>query len=91
MYDREFRESQEAKDIFLKVCDLAIDCNLCMTELGTLLRKLGKFMIAFNKPEDTQIITKLFDVFEKTKTLNLDEDEKAMIPTSFNGICQIYH
>lgn len=52
VYDRQFRESQEAKDMFLKVCDLAVDCNMCMTELGTLLRKLGKFMVAFNKPTD---------------------------------------
>jgi hypothetical protein len=38
--------------MFLKVCDLAVDCNMCVTELGTLLRKLGKFMIAFKSPKD---------------------------------------
>lgn len=53
IYDKEFRESQEVKDLFIKVCDLAVDCNMCMTELGTLLRKLGKYLVALNKPSDT--------------------------------------
>jgi hypothetical protein len=52
VYDREFRESFEAKEIFIKVCDIAVDCNMAMTELGTLLRKLGKYLVAFNKPQD---------------------------------------
>ena len=77
--------------MFLKVCDLAIDCNMCMTELGTLLRKLGKFTIAFNKPNDAMITQKIFSIFERTKTMNMDEDDRALIPHSFKGLCQIYH
>ena len=77
--------------MFLKVCDLAVDCNMCMTELGTLLRKLGKFCIAFNKPQDSELTSKIVCIFERTKTMNMDEDDRAMIPHTFKGLCQIYH
>lgn len=77
--------------MFLKVCDLAVNCNMCMTELGTLLRKLGKFMIAFNKPQDAQITCKIFEILDRTKTINMDEEDRALIPHAFKGLCQIYH
>jgi hypothetical protein len=76
--------------MFLKVCDLAVDCNMCLTELGTLLRKLGKFMVAFNRPHDQSIVQRVVNVFERTKNLNMDSEERALIPSTFEGLCQIY-
>ena len=69
--------------MFMKVCDLAVDCKMCMTELGTLLRKLGKFMIAFNKPSDAQLTAKVLEVLNRTKSFNADDEERALIPTAF--------
>ena len=30
-------------------------------------------------------------MLDRTKTMNLDEEERAMIPSTFKGLCQIYH
>ena len=67
----------------MNMCDLAIDSNMCLNELETLLHKLGKFLMVYNKPKDAKILRKLFEVIDKAKSENLDIDEKSMIPCSF--------
>jgi hypothetical protein len=31
------------------------------------------------------------NVFERTKNLNMDSEERSVIPSTIEGLCQIYH
>lgn len=87
VFSDEFNNSKEAVDIFLNICDLAVDCNMGVSELEVLLRKLGKFLIAFNRPRDQKILGKIYKVIEKAISEPLEIDEKSNIPCMFYGIC----
>jgi hypothetical protein len=63
---------------------------MCLSELEMLLKKFGKFLIAFDKPRDSEILKRLFKVINKAQSESLDIEEKSMIPCTFEGICQTY-
>lgn len=58
-----------------------------VSELEVLIRKLGKFLIAFNRPRDKKILQKINLVIEKAISEPLDTEEKCNIPCMFYGIC----
>jgi len=51
----DFSQTEEAVDLFLRLCDLTADCDMCLVDLSKVLKKLGKFLVAFNRPFDTRI------------------------------------
>ena len=52
VFPPEFSHTQEAIDLFIHVCDYTAECELCLVDLAVVLKKLTKFIIAFNRPND---------------------------------------
>ena len=90
VFNNEFAQSDEALDMFLKLCDLASDQDMCLVDLGIVLKKLGKFITKFNRPKDPQILKKICRLITDAKQATFDDDARAMLPHTFQGICQIY-
>jgi len=56
VYSPDFSKSDEAFDMFIKLLDNASDQDMCLVDLGIVLKKLGKFLKNFNRPQDKQIL-----------------------------------
>lgn len=76
--------------MFEKLCGLAEDCDATLVNLGIVLKKLGKFIVAFDKPNDAEFLNNLWKLINKAKDSLFDEEIRAMLPTCFEAICQIY-
>ena len=52
IYSKEFAQSEETAEMFEKISSLAEDCDASLVNLGVVLKKLGKIIIAIDKPHD---------------------------------------
>ena len=87
VFNQEFIQSEEAATMFEKLCGLAEDCDATLVNLGIVLKKLGKFVIAFDKPHDVDFSRNLWKLINKAKDSLFDEEIRAMLPTCFEAIC----
>jgi hypothetical protein len=82
----DYRKSQDALNLFMKLCDHAADTAINQLELILVLKLMTKFLMAFNQPECQQILIRLKTLLENGKQATFDDDVRAMLPKSFQGI-----
>lgn len=85
-----FSKTQEAVDLFIHVCDYTAECELCLVDLAVVLKKLTKFIIAFNRPNDQHLLKRILKLIEKAKKQTLDDDVRGMVAATFRGITKVY-
>jgi len=52
VYDEEFVAQDETMEVFAKLCDLTVESTMCLVDLAVVLKKLGKYIVTFNRPHD---------------------------------------
>lgn len=90
IYTREFSQSEEAAAMFEKLSNLAEDCDASLVNLGVVLKKLGKIIIAIDKPNDSEFSRNLWRIINKAQDYLFDEEIRAMLPACFEAICKIF-
>ena len=78
--------------MFLSLLDLSTDYDMgTLIDLPMVLKKLGKLMVTIDLPDDVNIQKKLSQLLTKALQNNFDEEIKAMLPFTFEGLCYLYH
>ena len=90
IFTRDFAQSEEVSALFEKLSGLAEDCDASLINLGVILKKLGKIIIAIDKPHDQTFQKNLWRILNKADDYLHEEEIKAMLPTAFEAICKIY-
>ena len=90
VFNQEFIKSDEAAATFEKLCSLAEGCDTNNVNLGVVLKKLGKLIIAFDKPNDRDFLSNISKLIIKARDSSFDEEIRAILPTCFEAICLSY-
>lgn len=85
-----FGKSDRAVRMFYKFCDLANKCDMCLVDMARVLKKIGKFIVAFNRPLDQVLLEKVRTLLEKGMSASFDDEVRAMVPYSFEALCYVY-
>lgn len=90
VFSYQFVSSQEAIEIFCKFCDLTLKNEMCGIDLAIVLKKLGKIIVTLDRPQDPQVVTKIENLVTMGMRSNQDEEIRAMVPCTFEGIVYLY-
>ena len=90
VFSYDFVTSIEAVDIFCEFCDLTDKSDLCGMDFGIILQKLGKIIVTLDRPDDERVLQKIKHVIEQSIRPSQEEETRAMVPRTFEGICYVY-
>ena len=78
--------------MLIALLEMSTDYDMgTLIDLPMVLKKLGKLLVAIDLPDDVNIQKKLSMLLMKALQNNFDEEIKAMLPYTFEGLCYLYH
>lgn len=91
IFDEDFCKKQETIDMFINLMENSAEYDFTMVDIALVLNLLTKFMLIINQPENKLLLEKTKKMVDRAKSANFDEEIRAMLPSSFRGICQMYY
>ena len=89
--NKKYIRSDEAYQLFQKICEMTADQESATIDLALVLKKLGKLMLTFNYKDDINIVKRIYKIINNAKSAAFDEDIRAMLPLLFESLAVMYH
>ena len=78
--------------MLITLLEMSTDYDMgTLIDLPMVLKRLGKLLVMINLPDDVNIQKKLSVLLTKALQNNFDEEIKAMLPYTFEGLCYLYY
>lgn len=90
VFSLEFVKSQENLEMFYKFCDSIQIQEFQGIDVAVVLKKLAKVLVTLDRPQDTEFTNILQQLLSKIISTNHDEEVRAMIPCTFEGLVYLY-
>ena len=52
-------------EMFTKLCELTVESTMCLVDLAVVLKKLGKYILTFNRPDDEEFFDCIIKIVNK--------------------------